>query len=99
MLYAIIAEDNINSLELRKKYSQAHRQRLHQLKADGRLVLAGPCPIADQDLSAQSGFSGSFIVIEFDSLEAAQDWANTDPFLIQGVYQKVTVKPFIQFLP
>ena len=35
---------------------------------------------------------------EFESLEAAQPWANDDPYIAAGVYQKVSVKPYKRFL-
>ena len=99
MLYAIVANDIPNSTELRTEFSKIHRERLHQLKNDGRLILAGPCPNQDQDQSGTSGFSGSVIIAEFNSLDEAKQWAKEDPFLIHGVYQNVSVKPFKQFLP
>jgi len=46
-----------------------------------------------------AGFTGSLIVAEFDSLETAQAWAETDPYLAAGVYAKVNVKPFKKVLP
>jgi UMF1 family MFS transporter len=48
---------------------------------------------------ACAGFSGSLIVAEFDSLAAAQAWADADPYIAAGVYDKVIVKPFKQVLP
>jgi uncharacterized protein YciI len=39
------------------------------------------------------------IVAEFSSLEAAQTWANADPYVTAGVYARVTVKPFKKVLP
>ena len=53
----------------------------------------------DVDNSLGAGFTGSVIIAEFDSLAAAQAWANADPYLAAGVYQQVTVKPFKQVLP
>jgi uncharacterized protein YciI len=38
-------------------------------------------------------------VAEFDSLAAAQAWADADPYLGAGVYEWVFVKPFKQMLP
>ena len=46
-----------------------------------------------------AGFSGSLVVAEFASLIEAQAWADTDPFTLTGVYEKVTVKPFKKVLP
>ena len=99
MLYAIIASDVANSLEKRQAARPAHIERLQQLKAEGRVVLAGPHPAIDSNDPGEAGFSGSLIVAEFDSLAAAQAWADADPYIAAGVYDKVIVKPFKQVLP
>lgn len=99
MLYAIISEDVSNSLELRKQARPAHLARLEELKSAGRLVLAGPHPAVDNENPGDAGFTGSLVVAEFESLTAAQDWANLDPYITAGVYAKVTVKPFKKVLP
>lgn len=99
MLYLIYAEDVENSLELRKKARPAHVERLQTLKAQGRLIIAGPNPTIDTSEPGDAGFSGSMIVAEFDSLEAAKDWADADPYVAAGVYKKVTVKPYLKVLP
>jgi len=39
------------------------------------------------------------VVAEFPSLEAAQAWADADPYVVAGVYARVTVKPFKKVLP
>lgn len=99
MLYAIITTDVANSLERRMAARPAHLERLEQLKAQGRLVLAGPHPAVDSVDPGPAGFSGSLIVAEFDSLNAAQTWADADPYRAAGVYAAVTVKPFKLVLP
>ena len=99
MLYAIISEDIENSLEKRLSVRPAHVERLQNLKKEGRLVLAGPHPAIDNEDPGTNGFTGSLIVAEFDSLELAQIWADADPYIEAGVYQKVTVKPFKKVLP
>ncbi|MDG9886187.1 YciI family protein [Pseudomonas putida CSV86] len=99
MLYAIIATDVANSLDARLAARPAHLERLQQLKAEGRIVLAGPHPAIDSNDPGAAGFSGSLIVAEFTSLEAAKAWAEADPFVAAGVYANVIVKPFKQVLP
>ncbi|MEI7869608.1 MAG: YciI family protein [Candidatus Methylumidiphilus sp.] len=94
MLYAIIAEDNPNSLELRKQTRPAHLQRLQVLQDEGRLLLAGPHPAVDAEDPGPAGFTGSLIVAEFPSLAVAREWAASDPYQVAGVYSCVTVKPF-----
>ena len=62
-------------------------------------LLAGPCPAIDSPDPGPAGFTGSLIVAEFASLEAAKIWADADPYVAQGVYAKVEVKPFLAVLP
>lgn len=99
MLYAIISEDVANSLEKRMTARPAHLKRLQALQDAGRLILAGPHPAVDSENPGEAGFTGSLIVAEFDSLEAAQQWADADPYIDAGVYTQVTVKPFKKVLP
>ena len=99
MLYAIIATDVANSLDARLAARPAHLERLQQLKAEGRIVLAGPHPAIDSNDPGAAGFSGSLIVAEFDSQETAKAWADADPYIAAGVYASVIVKPFKQVLP
>lgn len=99
MYYAIIAEDVPNSLEKRLAHRPAHLERLQTMQAEGRLLLAGPFPAIDSVDPGPAGFSGSLIVAEFESLEQAQGWAQADPFMLNGIYRHVTVKPFRKTLP
>ncbi|MDR5876314.1 YciI family protein [Halomonas sp. CUBES01] len=99
MLYAIISEDTANSLERRLAARPDHLARLEALRDEGRLVLAGPHPAIDASDPGEAGFSGSLVVAEFESLEAAQSWADADPYVIAGVYAQVAVKPFKKVLP
>jgi uncharacterized protein YciI len=99
MLYAINGEDVPDSLEKRKMARSAHLERINALQREGRLVLAGPYPAIDSPDPGPAGFSGSLIVAEFESLEAARNWAEADPYVASGAYAKVTVKPFKKILP
>ena len=99
MFYAIIGEDRAGSLDQRMAARPAHVERLKALQEEGRLLLAGPCPAIDSPDPGPAGFSGSLIVAEFASLEAAQAWAGADPYVAAGVYEKVTVKPFKKVFP
>jgi uncharacterized protein YciI len=99
MLYAIISSDVANSLDKRLAARPAHIERLQQLQGEGRVVLAGPHPAIDSNDPGAAGFTGSLIVAEFDSLTAAQAWADADPYVAAGVYEKVVVKPFKQVMP
>lgn len=99
MLYVIVGDDRPDSLSDRLAARPAHLARLQELQAQGRLLLAGPCPAIDSPDPGPAGFSGSVIVAEFPSLEDAQAWADADPYVAAGVYQRVAVKPFKKVLP
>jgi hypothetical protein len=99
MLYAFISEDVPGTLDKRLAARPAHLQRLQALRDAGRLILAGPHPAIDSEDPGDDGFSGSLVVAEFDSLKAASDWADEDPYVSAGVYAHVVVKPFKQVLP
>ena len=99
MWYAIISEDVDNSLERRLPARPAHLERVKALIAEGRLLVAGPHPAVDSPDPGPAGFTGSLIIAEFDSLEEAKAWADEDPYVAAGVYQKVVVKPFKRVLP
>ena len=99
MLYAIIATDVPDSLQNRLAARPAHLARLEQLKNEGRMVLAGPHPAIDSNDPGEAGFSGSLVVAEFDSLQAAEAWAAADPYKAAGVYGEVVVKPFKRVFP
>lgn len=94
-----MSQDVENSLEKRKQARPAHIARLQALQNEGRLILAGPHPNIDSEDPGATGFSGSLVVAEFPSLVEAQDWANDDPYLTSGAYEKVTVKPFKLVFP
>ena len=46
-----------------------------------------------------AGFSGSIVIADFESLEAARAWAEADPYMAAGVYVRVEVRPFRKTLP
>jgi uncharacterized protein YciI len=99
MLYAIVGEDRPDSLAARLAARPAHLERLKALQDQGRMIVAGPFPAIDSPDPGPAGFSGSLIVADFASLEAAQAWADADPYAAAGVYASVLVKPFKKVFP
>lgn len=99
MWYAIISEDNEGSLEKRLGARPDHLSHVNELINDGRLLVAGPHPAVDSPEAGVAGFTGSLIIAEFASLDDARAWADADPYVVAGVYRKVTVKPFNRVLP
>ena len=98
MLYAFISEDKVGTHSRRMEFRPAHLERLKKLQEAGKLVLAGPHPAIDNEDPGDKGFTGSLIIAEFDSLELARIWGQEDPYLKEGVYEKLVVKPFKRVL-
>ena len=94
-----MSEDTENSLARRQTSRAAHLARLKALASEGRLLIAGPHPAIDAEDPGPAGFTGSLVVVDFPSLDEAIKWANADPYLEAGVYEKVVVKPFRRVLP
>ncbi len=99
MWYAIEGFDGEDVLAQRLAARPQHLARLTALQDDGRLLVAGPCPAIDAEDPGPAGFSGSIVIAEFESLEAARAWADADPYSACGVYARVEVRPFRKVLP
>lgn len=99
MWYAIEGYDGPQVLDQRMQARPQHLARLTALRDQGRLLLAGPCPAIDAEDPGPAGFSGSIVIAEFASLTAAREWADADPYVAAGVYQRVDVRPFRAVLP
>lgn len=99
MYYIIKGSDHPGSLAKRQAARPDHLKRLHALRDDGRLLLAGPIPAIDAEDPGPAGFSGGVIIAEFDSLDDARAWAKADSYMTAGVWASVTVEPFRKVLP
>lgn len=99
MWYAIEGRDGPDVLARRQAARAGHLARLTALRDAGRLLVAGPCPAIDAEDPGPAGFSGSIVIAEFASLEEARAWADADPYVAAGVYERVEVRPFKRVLP
>ena len=89
MKFVIIGKDGPDGAAKRPLYREAHLQRLQEWAQQGKVILAGP--FTDK--------TGSLIVVEAETLEEVQTFAKEDPYMIHGVFQEVTVHPFMQVFP
>ena len=80
-LFAIICHDRPGSLQVRLDAREAH---LGFLRREGVVRLAGP-------LLEGGEMTGSLIVLEADSLEDAQGWADKDPYKAAGLFARVEI--------
>ena len=99
MWYVIEGYDGQDVLPKRLAARPQHIARLEALRDEGRLLLAGPCPAIDGEDPGPAGFSGSVVIAEFGSRAAARAWADADPYIDAGVYERVEVRPFRKVLP
>ncbi len=89
MLFAIIGHDGPDGPRLRPQVRQAHLENLRPLAQLGKVVLAGPF----------TDGSGSLIVLDMDSEAQALAFAQSDPYVTQGVFESIEVRPFRKVFP
>lgn len=99
MWYVILGYDLPGTLDARMAARPAHVARLAALCDEARLLVAGPCPAIDAEDPGPAGYTGSVVIADFPSLAEARAWADEDPYLAAGVYERVDVRPFRQALP
>jgi uncharacterized protein YciI len=84
--YAIYCTDKSGHLQVRMDNRPAHVDYLNGLNAEGKLVLAGPT------LDGDNKPTGSIVIVEADSLEAAQSLAAGDPYAKAGLFASVEIR-------
>lgn len=90
MLFIVSGRDKPNGLDARLEFRDGHRQHYWDLKDD--LVLSGPY------LDAQGGPIGSMIVMRADSQAAAEAHVARDPYVVNKVFETVSVSRWDWFM-
>lgn len=85
----IIGHDAPDGKDKRPQHRPAHLHHLEPLARAGHLVLAGPF----------TDGTGSLIVVDLPSREAVWELVARDPYVVNGVFNQVEVKPFVQVFP
>lgn len=83
MRIALITKDKDGALQTRLDNRDAH---LAYIKETGVVEMAGPF------LDSSGTMCGSLIILEVDSMESAQNWADNDPYNKAGLFQSVTLQ-------
>ena len=96
-LFVLSCTDREGRLEKRLATRPLHLARLQQLDVEGRLIVAGAMP--KDPSNPQAGFYGSTMIVDFDSRKALDVWLQDEPFLKEGVYSHIDVKPFNKAFP
>lgn len=96
-LFVVSCTDHDGSVEKRLATRPQHIARLQQLNDQGRLIVAGAMP--KDPTNPQAGFYGSTLIVDFETRDALDTWLKEEPFLIEGVYAHIDVKPFNKAFP
>ncbi len=87
MLFAIFCTDKPDHGQVRLDNRPAH---VDFLKATGDAIkFAGPTTTEDGE-----AMTGSLIVVEAESLDAAKIWASNDPYAKAGLFESVEIRPW-----
>lgn len=96
-LFVVSCTDQEGTVEKRLAIRPQHLARLQKLNDEGRLIVAGAMP--KDPANPQAGFYGSTIIVDFDSRKELDAWLQDEPFLKEGVYAHIDVKPFNKAFP
>ena len=61
--------------------------------------MATPRAQRTRDDPDPASFTGSLISAEFGSLEEAKAWMAKDPYVVEGVFAEVEIKPVLKVVP
>ena len=82
MRVALVCTDKPECLQIRLDNRAAH---LAYIAATAVVEMAGPF------LNADGQMTGSLIILTVETWADAQDWAQSDPYSLAGLFQSVTV--------
>ena len=89
MLFVNIGHDARGAAEKRPLHRPAHLAHLEPLAQAGKVVLAGPL----------TDGAGSLIVVDAESLAAVWSLVGRDPYVVNGIFERVEVHPFTRVFP
>ena len=95
--FVVSCTDHEGTVEKRLATRPQHLARLQQLNDEGRLIVAGAMP--KDPSNPLAGFYGSTLIVDFETREALDAWLQDEPFLKEGVYAHIDVKPFNKAFP
>jgi uncharacterized protein YciI len=92
-LFVLIGRDGPDGLALRRRHREAHLANLQPLVDADRVRFAGPIRTADGNPC------GSVVVFEAADLAAARAFAETDPYVVKGIFASFEVHETLQVFP
>lgn len=85
MKIALIAKDKSGALPIRLENRAAHLAYIEETQV---VEQAGPL------LNADGEMCGSLVILEVANLDAAQTWAENDPYAKAGLFESVELIPW-----
>ncbi len=85
MQFVIRAYDGANMLEKRMAVRKRHLENM--AKVDGKVLCVGGL------LDREGNMKGSLLVMEFESRERLDAYLKSEPYIVEGVWQKIDVDP------
>ena len=85
MQFVIRAYDGANMLDKRMAVRERHLENM--AKVDGKVLCAGGL------LDREGNMKGSLLVMEFESREQLDAYLRSEPYIREGVWQKIDVDP------
>ena len=92
-IYVYIGRDGPDGLRLRPSVRDRHLAHIERLDRDGRIVFAGPLR------DGAGAPCGSLIVLHADDLASARTIAERDPYLVEGIFERIEVHESMQVFP
>jgi len=88
--YLIIANDGKDdeALDRRKEVRPLHLAGAKKIKEKNNFVIGGA--MLDDD----GNMRGSIMIVQFETQDDFQNWYNNEPYITQGVWRTIEVKPF-----
>lgn len=88
--YLITAYDftDAGALERRLQVRPIHLDGARKLKANGNFVIGGAM------LNEDGKMIGSTMVVQFETEAELEAWKREEPYITQGVWDRVEIKPF-----
>jgi uncharacterized protein YciI len=88
--FAVFATDKPDMREVRERVRPSHRTYLRSASEHGVLVrLGGPtlAPLCN-------AMNGTLLVVEADDIEAVMRFVGEDPYMKEGLFSRVEVRPW-----
>ena len=85
MQYIITAYDGAGTLEKRMEVRPRHLENIGKLK--GKVICAGGL------LDDEGRMKGSVLILEFENRGLLDEYLENEPYIIEKVWDKVTVEP------